>query len=142
MAPNEYHIRALRLLAEDARLTNRTADLMAVLVLLNPVALRGEPTMMLTSELMEILGLEHASTGRNAPGLDAMADALHDVAQACWRMPSWRGFTTGSFLEHYRVSSESGLLHFQIDGGFILALERISRHLARNTGASGRNQPR
>lgn len=57
-------------------------------------------------------------------------------------MPSWRGFTTGSFLENYRVSSESGLLHFQIDGGFILALEKISRALARAAGASGRNQPR
>nr|WP_314543365.1 hypothetical protein [uncultured Massilia sp.] len=142
MAPNEYHIRALRLLAEDARLTNRTTDLLAGLVLLNPVALRGEPTMMPISELMEILGLEHASTGRNTPGPDAMADALHDVAQACWRMPSWRGFTTGSFLEHYWVSSGSGLLHFQIDGGFIVALERISRHLDRAAGASGRNQSR
>jgi hypothetical protein len=98
--------------------------------------------MMLTSELMEILGLEHATTGRNTAGLDAMADALDDVAQACWRMPSWRGFTTGSFLDHYRVSSESGLLHFQIDGGFILALDRISRHLARAAGASGRKHPR
>lgn len=137
MDPNEYHIRALRLLAEDARLTNRTTDLLAGLVLLNPVALRGEPTMIPISELMEILGLEHASTGRNTPGPDAMTDALHDVAQACWRMPSWRGFTTGSFLEHYRVSSESGLLHFQIDGGFILALDRISRHLDRAAGASG-----
>jgi hypothetical protein len=142
MAPNVYHIRALRLLAEDARLTYRTTDLLAGLVLLNPVALRGEPTMMPMSELMEILGLEHASTGRNTPGPDAMAGALDDVAKACWRMPSWRGFTTGSFLEHYRVSSESGLLHFQIDGGFILALDRISRHLARAAGASGRNQPR
>jgi hypothetical protein len=71
-----------------------------------------------------------------------MADALDDVAQACWKMPSWRGFTTGSFLENYRVSSESGMLHFQIDGGFILALEKISRDLARAAGASGRNQLR
>jgi hypothetical protein len=142
MVPNEYHIRALRLLAEDARLSNRTTDLLAGLILLNPVALRGEATMMPTSELMEILGLEHASTGHSNPGLDTMTDALDDVAQACWRMPTWRGFTTGSFLEHYRVSSESGFLHFQIDGGFILALDRISRHLARAAGASGRNHPR
>jgi hypothetical protein len=137
MVPNEYHIRALRLLAEDARLTDRSADLLAGLVLLNPIALRGEPTMMPTAELMELLGIEHASTGRNAPGPDAMADALDDMAQASWRMPSWRGFTTGTFLENYQVSSESGLLHFQIDDGFLHALDRISRHLARGAGAAG-----
>jgi hypothetical protein len=142
MVPNEYHIRALRLLAEDARLTDRTTDLLAGLVLLNPVALRGEATMMPASELMEILGLEYASTGHGKPGLDAMTDALDEVVQACWRMPSWRGFTTGSFLEHYRVSGKTGLLHFQIDGGFILALDRISRHLAQDAGSSGRNHPR
>lgn len=137
MIHTEYHIRALRLLAEDARLSDRSTDLLAGLVLLNPVALRGEPTMMPASELMDLLGIEHAATGRNAPGPEAMADALDDMAQATWSMPAWRGFTTGAFLENYRLSGRSGLLHYQMDGGFILALERISRHLAGNAARPG-----
>jgi hypothetical protein len=137
MISNKYQIRALRLLAEDARLSDRSTDLLAGLVLLNPVALRGEPTMMPTAEVTDLLGIEHAETGRNAPGPEAMAEALADMAQASWSMPSWRGFTNGAFLENYRLSRRSVLLHFQIDGGFILALERISRHLADNAAKSG-----
>lgn len=137
---NEYHIRALRLLAEDARLTDRMTDLLAGLILMNPVALRGEPTMMPCAELMGILGIGPLGNGQEEHGIEEMAGALGDMVQARWSLPSRHGFTTGSFLDSYQVSSESGFLHFQINGGFIRALEKIIRHLARNDGsAEGRH---
>jgi hypothetical protein len=39
---------------------------------------------------------------------------------------------TGTFLDHYQLSSESGFLHFQMNTAFIRVLEKISRNLARD----------
>ena len=83
---NKHHIRALRLLAEDARLTDRLTDLLAGLVLINPVALRGEPTMMPSTELMGVLGIEHAGNGRNQQAVREMTRALDDMVQARWSL--------------------------------------------------------
>lgn len=132
---NKHHIRALRLLAEDARLTDRLTDLLAGLVLINPVALRGEPTLMPSTELMGVLGIDHAGRGRERLAVKEMTDALGDMAQARWSLPSRHGVLSGTFLDNYQISSESGFLHFQMNNGFIRALEKISRHLARNDDA-------
>ena len=132
---NKHHIRALRLMAEDARLTDRLTDLLAGLVLINPVALRGEPTLMPSTELMDVLGIDHAGSGRERQAIQEMTDALGDIAQARWSLPSRHGIVTGTFLDHYLLSSESGFLHFQMNTAFIGTLERISRHLARDEGA-------
>jgi hypothetical protein len=129
---NRHHIRALRLLAEDARLTDRLTDLLAGLVLINPVALRGEPTMMPSTELMGVLGIEHAGNGRNQQAVREMTRALDDMVQARWSLPSRHGVVTGTFLDHYQLSSESGFLHFQMNTAFIRVLEKISRNLARD----------
>lgn len=129
---NKHHIRALRLLAEDARLTDRLTDLLAGLVLINPVALRGEPTMMPSTELMGVLGIEHAGNGRNRHAVGEMTRALDDMVQARWSLPSRHGVMTGTFLDNYQLSTESGFLHFQMNTAFIRVLEKISRNLARD----------
>lgn len=129
---NKHHIRALRLLAEDARLTDRLTDLLAGLVLINPVALRGEPTLMPSAELMDLLGIDHAGIGRKRQATDEMTDALCAMAKARWSRPSRHGVVTGAFLHNYELSNESGFLHFQMNTDFIRALERISQHMARD----------
>lgn len=126
---HQYCMRALRLLAEDARLTARTRSLLVMLVWATPVALRGHSTMIPLSELIRALNTEAADTAwQNGTERDIL-NALDEVDAAHWSMPSLEGAAIGSFLNGHSLSAESGLLHFQVDNNFIAALEQISQKL-------------
>lgn len=125
----QYCMRALRLLAEDARLTARTRSLLVTLVWATPVALRGHSTMIPLSKLIGTLNTEAADTvWQGGTDRDVM-NALDEVDAAHWSMPSLKGAAIGSFLNGHTLSAESGLLHFQIDNNFIAAIEHISQQL-------------
>ncbi|WP_075791475.1 hypothetical protein [Massilia putida] len=126
---NKYCMRALHLLAEDARLTARTRHLVVTLIWATPVALRGHATMIPLSELISALSTETADAVWHGVSDRDVMNALEEVDVAHWRMPSLEGAPIGSFLNGHALSAESGLLHFQIDNNLIAAIEQISQQL-------------
>lgn len=124
-----YRARAFRLLAEDARLTSRTACVLQALITASPVALRGEPTMVPRVALIEAMRGDTAHVIGIAPTEDALLDALEEVADSYWSMPEGQGVSTGFFLESFGLSKLSGFVHFQFDHDFVVVLEQISRQL-------------
>lgn len=126
---NTYCMRALRLLAEDARLSARNRQLLATLMWATPVALRGHATLLPFSELIGALHTDGVETAWHGATEHDVLNALDEVDAAHWSMPSPDGAAIGSFLSGYALSTESGLLHFQIDTHLIGALEQISQQL-------------
>ena len=129
---NIYCTRALRLLAEDARMTVRTRHLLAVLVRATPVALRGYATMVPMAELVALLNTAPADDAWYGGTEQDVLATLEDIEAAHWSMPDPQ-IEIGSFLNGHALSEDSGLLHFQIDLDFIAAIERISRQLRANS---------
>lgn len=130
---NEYCMRALRLLAEDARLNARTRHLLATLMWATPVALQGYATML---PLAELIGALHTTGTDPAWSGATESDVLHamdELDTAHWSMSSLQGAVIGGFLNGHALSAESGLLHFQIDNNFIAAIEKISQQLQANS---------
>lgn len=126
---DKYCMRALRLLAEDARLTARARSLLVTLVWATPIALRGHATMIPLSELVSTLNTESADLIWNGVAERDVINALEEVDAAYWSMPSLEGAAIGTFLNGYTLSADSGLLHFQIDINLIAAIEQIGRQL-------------
>lgn len=130
---NIYRVRALHLLAEDARLKPQTKQLVLALLDATPVALRGYATMMPMSALMTVLKTDAMDSAWHDGTEEEVLQALDDVDTAHWSMPSLRGSAIGSFLKGHALSVDSGLLHFQIDNDLIAALEEISQQLQANS---------
>lgn len=126
---NKYCMRALRLLADDARLTGRTRCLLVTLMRATPVALRGHATMIPLSELISALNTETAEAVWHGWSECEVMNVLDEVDAAHWSMPSLKGATIGSFLNGHELSAKSSLLHFQIDSSLIAALEQIGQRL-------------
>lgn len=126
---NKYCMRALRLLAEDARLTARAKCLLVALVWATPVAQRGYATMTPLSKLISGLNEEVADRIQHGWSEREVMNALDEVDAAHWSMPFPEAAAIGSFLNGHTLSAESGLLHFQIDINCIAAIEQISQQL-------------
>ncbi|WP_036168311.1 hypothetical protein [Massilia sp. 9096] len=123
-----YDMRAVRLLAEDARLRPLTRHVLVTLVWATPVALRGHATMIPLSELLRRLNTEADDPWRGTAEPEVLS-AIDELDEAHWSMPSLEGAAIGSFLNGHTLSEASGLLHFQIDNNLIAALDQISQQL-------------
>jgi hypothetical protein len=125
----KYDMRAVRLLAEDARLTPLTKRVLIRLVWATPVALRGHATMIPLAELLHRLNMEAGDAVWHSADEPDVLNAIDELDEAHWSMPSLEGAAIGSFLNGHSLSSTSGLLHFQIDNNLIAALDEISQQL-------------
>lgn len=126
---DEFQTRALRLLAEDAQLADGATRVLHALITASPVALRGEETMVPVAHVVARLR-DPGERRRGDADADALLETLEDVAAAQWKMPSWRGFAVGVFINSYWMGRDAVFLHFQIDDGFIDALDQIRLKLA------------
>jgi hypothetical protein len=124
-----YRTRAFRLLAEDARLSNRTTRVLHALMTASPVALRGEPTMVPRVALIEAMRGDAANGCGAAATEDALLDVLEEVADSYWCLTEGQSVATGFFLDSLVLSHLSGFVHFQLDHDFVTVLELISRQL-------------
>lgn len=129
-----YLMRALRLMAEDARFTERTTQVLYALITANPVARRGEPTMMPSAALVPLLSADPSAQARDSGAADDVLAAMHEVDAARWHIPSLPGCAISALFKKYWVSKQSRLLHFQIAPGFIATLDLISDQLAKKSG--------
>lgn len=129
-----YLMRALRLMAEDARFTDRTTRVLYALVTANPVARRGEPTMIPSAALAPLLNGGRCGVTRDEGAVDDVLAALGEVDAARWHIPSLPGCAISALIKKYWVSQQSRLLHFQIAPGFIATLDLISDQLANKSG--------
>jgi hypothetical protein len=130
----DYDMRAVRLLAEDARLTPLTRRVLMTLVWATPVALRGHATMIPLSELLRRLNTATGDSPWHGTAEPEVLNAIDELDEAHWSMPSLEGAAIGSFLNGHALSATSGLLHFQIDNNLIAALEQISQQLQADSG--------
>src|SRR5438067_1367704 len=125
----EYHRQALRLLVENTRLSVRAEKLLGMLVITNPVALRGEPTMIMNSTVIDLLGLSGSPYMKPQDALNEVKWVLREIADAAWQVPSTMAISPEAFLENYWISENPTFLHFQLKRTFIGVLMRISQHL-------------
>jgi hypothetical protein len=124
-----YRTRAFRLLAEDARLPSRTTRVLQALLTANPVALRGEPTIVPRAALLEAMCGDAANGAGTAATEDGLLEVLEEVADSYWRVSEGQSVSTGFFLDSSGLSHLSGFVHFQFDHDFVTILELISRQL-------------
>jgi hypothetical protein len=101
----------------------------------NPVALRGQSTLMPSAYLLKVIGANDAGVDWNGATADDLVAALDEVAQACWTMPSPDDFVVGFFLDDFALAEASGMLHFRMDADFLAVLQQL-RHQLR-TGWNG-----
>jgi hypothetical protein len=130
---NKYRLGALRLLAEDARLTARARRLVVALMRATPVAPRGVATMVPLSELTRTLRTDAADPAWQDGTACDVLNTLDEVDAAHWSMPFVEEAMIGTFLKGYALSEESGLLHFQVDSSLIAAIDQISQQLRANS---------
>jgi hypothetical protein len=124
-----YRDRALRILSESTNISLRAQTVLNALIAANPVALRGEPTMVLNSELIGLLGRSGSAfmTWR-----DAVDEVVCEIARASWPTPSTIMLSSNVFLDKYWMSEDGTFLHFKLNVIFIRVLAQMSSHSARD----------